>query len=281
VFDPLRNRIVLCLGANNPVLYRDTWEYDGASWVQTNPNQLPPRLNAGLVFDLLLQRVVLIGGQDPLFLGDDVFVYDGAAATWTVLPAVGNPGTWLQTAAAFDLAAGRTLLVGREDLFTNPDVQTRFLYSSGSLTASYTPFGQGCPRTLNSGPRPGTAPASVLAAVDGSLPLRSTAFGVEVQGIGGASVVLLAAGVSTANWNGAPLPLDLGFAGMAGCPLLIAPVAFGAMAPTGNDSARYTLRIPASSALAGVTFHQQALVLDPTNANGVGSTSNACTAVVQ
>ncbi|MGE3173499.1 MAG: hypothetical protein AB7O97_12815 [Planctomycetota bacterium] len=280
VFDPVAGRTVLCGGAMNPVLFTDTWQYDGISWAQTNASGLPPRLNAGLVYDWSQQRVVLLGGQDALGLGNDVLAYDTVGASWSTLPVANALPSWLVSAAAYDVAAGRTVLFGQQDLF-DPTTETHYLYGSGALTASYTPFGAGCAGgTVVIGGRPGVLPPAQLSAVQGSLPVRGTTFGVRVGGVGSSPLVLLGLGLSNTQSGGQPLPLDLGPVGMPGCPLLIDPIELLPTVLAGGD-AEWTLRVPLDPLLAGLVFHQQAWVIDPTAAGGIGSVSNAATGVVQ
>ncbi len=41
----------------------DTWEWNGANWIQLHPTTSPPkRASFGMVWDAALQRIVIFGG---------------------------------------------------------------------------------------------------------------------------------------------------------------------------------------------------------------------------
>jgi hypothetical protein len=88
---------------------------------------------------------------------------------------------------------------------------------------------------------------------------------------------VLFAGFSNTTSPFGPLPIDLTFLGMPGCPLRVSPdvmVAFRGSPP------RATLPLPPDPATAGALFHVQALVLDPA-ANQLGAVvSESATAVI-
>jgi len=101
-----------------------------------------------------------------------------------------------------------------------------------------------------------------------------------VSNLGPLAPGILLFGVSDTTWNGIALPLDLTFLGMKGCNLLVSwDLELGFFARTGSTW-DLTLTIPNDRTLAGLTFYNQAWVLDPkANAFGVG-TSNGGKGVI-
>jgi hypothetical protein len=73
---------VLFGGAGNTFL-NDTWEWDGAAWIEAVPVQRPTgRTGPRLVYDVARGRTVLSGGAAGNWVvQDDVWEYDGL--TWT------------------------------------------------------------------------------------------------------------------------------------------------------------------------------------------------------
>src|SRR6202166_642595 len=63
-FDSTRNRTVLFGGGNSAfVNLSDTWEFDGATWVQRTPTTSPPGLiGSAMAFDANRHVAVLFGG---------------------------------------------------------------------------------------------------------------------------------------------------------------------------------------------------------------------------
>ena len=138
------------------------------------------------------------------------------------------------------------------------------------IPGSYSTFGSGCAST---------ALPTALSAT--TLPKINTTFTLRVSNLQPFYPGLLLFGFSNSTWNGVPLPLDLSFLGMKGCNLLVSwdlQVAFYA-GPSGGTW-DLPLPIPKDPTLEGVTFYNQAWVLDPkANAFGVG-TSNGGKGVI-
>jgi hypothetical protein len=67
---------------------------------------------------------------------------------------------------------------------------------------------------------------------------------------------------------GIPLPIDLGFLGMPGCPLLVDPEINAPLIGIGN-SASWNWPLPPQASLFGIHVYLQAFSLDPT-ANAFG-----------
>ncbi len=114
-FDSQRQRLVLFGGSVGPTssLSNETWEWDGASWIQRTPPTSPPaRAGHAMVFDSARNRVVLFGGSvagDPDT--NDTWEWDGT--TWTQRATTGTrpPERWGH-AMTWDAARSRTLLFG-------------------------------------------------------------------------------------------------------------------------------------------------------------------------
>jgi hypothetical protein len=76
------------------------------------------------------------------------------------------------------------------------------------------------------------------------------------------AVAAIAGGFSTSNWQFGSLPAQLAPFGMTGCTLYVRPdvVVF---LPVLAAQSTLTLAVPPVTALVGVRFHQQSLVLEP------------------
>ncbi|HVS30405.1 MAG TPA: kelch repeat-containing protein [Thermoanaerobaculia bacterium] len=71
-------------GLQKQVYANDTWEWDGTTWRQLNPDGAPsPRENGSLSFDPASNRMILFGGWSGYFHGD-TWEYDPAANRWRV-----------------------------------------------------------------------------------------------------------------------------------------------------------------------------------------------------
>ncbi|MFN7974251.1 MAG: kelch repeat-containing protein [Acidobacteriota bacterium] len=119
-FDSRRARTVLFGGLDATGLtMKDTWEYDGASWLPgaTAPPALGPRYFHVLAFDSARNLVVMFGGSDMPLYGAcyrDTWLYDGAAWFPGPAPAPGLPAL-VFAAMAYDAARGRVILYGGGD----------------------------------------------------------------------------------------------------------------------------------------------------------------------
>jgi hypothetical protein len=111
-WDPERQRVVLFGGldsADQPL--DDTWEWDGAIWVQRRPSISPPaRSEHAMVLDEARQRIVLISGRSSTGLLRDLWEWNGA--TWTSRPLLNPPSARRGHAAAYDPDRQRIVLFG-------------------------------------------------------------------------------------------------------------------------------------------------------------------------
>ncbi|MEZ4364782.1 MAG: DUF4215 domain-containing protein [Kofleriaceae bacterium] len=70
-YDPVRERVVLFGGYRTTTseALDDTWEWDGATWLEHTPTTRPlPRVDATLLFDPLAEDMVMIGGASETVL---------------------------------------------------------------------------------------------------------------------------------------------------------------------------------------------------------------------
>ncbi len=118
-YDSVRRRVVLFGGRYEPpptpppqlpVVYGDTWEWDGSGWTRRSTTGPAPRHFATVAFDSARGRTVLFGGSDALggFLGD---TWEWSGSAWTRVATTG-PSSRNAAATAYDGARGRVVLFG-------------------------------------------------------------------------------------------------------------------------------------------------------------------------
>ncbi|MEZ5988159.1 MAG: hypothetical protein R3F30_03375 [Planctomycetota bacterium] len=149
------------------------------------------------------------------------------------------------------------------------DLQTAIAQTLAARTVgTSTPFGSGCK---------GSAGTPVLEWR--TLPTTGRSWVLGFEGAPAAQPMLLVWGASDTTWGPLNLPLSLAGFGASGCSLLVSVDVVGP-ASSGSGSGTLTIPIPASSALVGVTFHNQLVVADK-GANQAGlTTSNGLTSKV-
>ena len=71
-YDSGRSRLVLFGGTEEEFAQpADTWEFDGANWIDVTPDPSPPaRFTSAMVFDSARSRIVMFGGAS---VADDVW----------------------------------------------------------------------------------------------------------------------------------------------------------------------------------------------------------------
>jgi hypothetical protein len=134
-------------------------------------------------------------------------------------------------------------------------------YEAGSV-AAYGVHGRGCSGgaplgepTLRPGP---TWPVPRLGN-----PFELTIGNLAATTTAGA----LAFSANFAQWGGASLPLDLGPFGMPSCTAFLSPDTVVFFAHAGGGSVQFLVGIPSRTALTGLTFGTQAMLIDPTATN--------------
>jgi hypothetical protein len=267
-FDPVRGVVVMFGGLRPavPAYFGDTWEWTGTDWLQRAPVHAPaPRYGPGFAFSPTGGAVVLCGGYGGVPF-NDTWRWDGT--DWQVLTATGTPPAKTDVALAFPANAPGVLFGGSTTtLFVTSDT-----FQWVDTLASLVPFGSGC-----AGPN---ALVPSLAAAPGTLPRLGTTMQFRAANLGtGFTVPMLVLGLSNTTSAGPPpyaLPFDLGGLGWPGCQQLVslestaATVAFG-------DQVDFPLAIPLTAALAGFTFHGQAIVFYQPTGTAV---SNGVTAIL-
>lgn len=112
------------------------------------------------------------------------------------------------------------------------------------------------------------------------VPSLGRTFSVDVTNlVAGTIAPVMLTGFSNTRWGGVDLPWDASPIGMSGCLLRTDITFFDAMAVNG-DRARWSFTFPTSTALGGLAFFQQAVVVQP-GANAAGLVfSNAYRGVI-
>jgi hypothetical protein len=141
-------------------------------------------------------------------------------------------------------------------------------FSHVGVPAGSTSFGVGCQGSQSSLP-------TIRAVGGGPYSQGNSAFGVRLLGAIPGSPALLLTGASFLSWQGAPLPLDLGFLGMSGCSLYVAPdsikAALVSSGPLLTGTATIALPVPADPALLDTVLNLQWFVFDAGTPLGVMS----------
>lgn len=111
-YDTRRDVGVMFGGSFGSTVYGETWEFDGATWMQALPTQSPgARTRAAMAFDAARGVVVLFGGADAAGTQlDDTWTYDGAR--WTRQTPVARPAVRSAAAMAYDSDRQRVVLFG-------------------------------------------------------------------------------------------------------------------------------------------------------------------------
>lgn len=243
-YDRRRARVVLFGGV--PQL-RDTWEWDGANWSAISSAQLPSLGQlSSIAYDDARERIVAFGlGTNS----DEHWEWDGV--DWRRRAPAQLPTPRMEAALAFDEARRCLVLYGGQ-LSSSGTIYSDTWELRTANEASYAEIGAGC----------GTPPAQLESEL-GARPWIGESFIVEVAPLPPNTLAaLLLHGLSSAQWNGVPLPLDLGPLGAVGCWL---HVSIDASAPMQLVAARALLstNVPVAPELLGRTLHQQALLLAP------------------
>ncbi len=115
-YDSIRNRTLLFGGSviSTGTVFGDTWEWDGASWMNRTPLLSPSqRSEPALAYDSARGVTVLFGGTSTPGFGalDDTWEWDGSSWTQVNLGGVAPSARWAH-AMAFDSARGVTVLFG-------------------------------------------------------------------------------------------------------------------------------------------------------------------------
>ena len=301
VFDEGRGRVVLFGG--RPVdpgqPYGDTWEFDGADWMQRAPAGAPgPRFGHAMTFDARRGVSVVFGGfvNGAGGVGSDTWAYDGSA--WVPVATATRPAGCVFPALSTHRAHGVLVLTGGSgsasqalatyvwdglDWQAGPAAPPELASRQGHATAydeareALVLFGGASIARGGAVPRADTwelsTPASftpfghgcatsagVLELKAQSRPVLGRTFSLAVGTLPPAAWPLLLLGRSDLVWQGMPLPWDLARLGMPGCSLFTSIDVAGPMIPLGQ-TAHASLPIPLDRSLLGRQLFAQAVAL--------------------
>lgn len=106
---------IVAVAARNDAATMETWEWDGARWLQRRTAQAPRvRQGYSLACDAARRVVVLFGGHEPVgpSLGD-TWEWDGVA--WTQRATASAPSPRASAGMAYDVGRARVVLYGGND----------------------------------------------------------------------------------------------------------------------------------------------------------------------
>jgi hypothetical protein len=114
-FDALHGRTLLFGGRATGPRFADTWAWDGVTWTSVATTGPAGRTDAAMVYDGASRRVLLLSGQfdstaAARLSSQDQWAWGGDA--WIRASPIGVPGERYGSAAAYDAARQRIVLVG-------------------------------------------------------------------------------------------------------------------------------------------------------------------------
>jgi hypothetical protein len=109
-YDSVRGRTVLFGGSGIGGFFGDTWEWDGANWVQVATTGPSARAAHATAYESQRGRTVMFGGHDSTGMLGDTWEWDGAA--WLPQIFASGPAPRFTHAMAYDSQRGRTVLFG-------------------------------------------------------------------------------------------------------------------------------------------------------------------------
>jgi hypothetical protein len=232
---PGRQRVVLTTFG---LLGLEVWEWDGVSWFSTNPPVRPsPQQGLHVAYDPVRENVLLVEATaafgTPLPAPGAIHEWDGSQ--WRPLP---NDPRLRGTTLAVAGVPGVGLLVANG---TTRITQT-LVHDAPAVVA---PFGSACPD-----------PQRLLTATAPWLGRTVTLRWPCAAG----ELCVFASGFGNTQWNGVPLPFDLGVLGLPGCSLRVAADVLDLRAPSGGV-ASLAIALPATPSLAGTRLYHQAAAL--------------------
>jgi hypothetical protein len=247
VYDVARAEMVL-FGGWGPASFADTWTYDGTGWVERHPLSSPsPRGLHSMAYDRARERTVLWSGSEGGNSYVETWEWDGA--TWRRrTPSMSPPP---EGVIAYRPDARRVVL------YRFPDTWEYFPVNP----ADHAPFGSGCA---------GSAGVPRLDAE--SLPWIGSALTLRLSNLPPQMPAALNLGFSNSAWGALSLPFPLTGIGMPGCWLLVSPDVLCSI-PGTSGTTTFRIQIPFDPSLVWVSFHNQAIVLDP-GANPLGLTTS-------
>jgi hypothetical protein len=271
-YDSGRQRVVLFGGTNGVAggaLHSDTWEWDGATWLERTPASGPSpsaRHEHAMAHDPLSGETYLFGGVDASGTPrNDLWAWNGTR--WRELVGRDAPARRWDAALAFDVLRGRLAVFGGTNtvvpglalgqLPTGPYFRDTWEYTPG-IAGNFDPFGVGCP---------GTRGVPAMHVTSGP-PIAGQTFRVQLDNLPLSGPAFVFLGVSNSLYGTVPLPFPLASIGMPGCDLLVSgDTLFQVQNILGT--ALWSVDVPAS--VVGAVLYQQAFAWDPP-ANPAGLT---------
>ena len=239
-YDARRDRVVVFGGRSqcgSGSYLGETWEWDGASWLQRFPINAPsPRERCRLAYDTFRSRVVLYGGTDGSNTFADTWEWDGD--NWIQRSPTSVPGASSGHAMSYD--AGRRLSI----LFGTPGTWDYGSERPGETISTDTVAT--CLSIL------GTTPQLVPTEWNG--PWVGDSIGLDFLDMPPSIPVLLI------GFTPLPLPLNLFFLGQPLCELAVSPDIIEPLFPFVPPYESGPL--PNDPALEGVSLYAQAAFLD-------------------
>jgi hypothetical protein len=246
-YDEARGSVVMFGGAPSSGTLSDTWTWNGVAWSQLVTSMSPPaRWRHGMDYDRARQRIVVFGGSSGTLNRDDTWELTGN--TWTQITTATVPTGRYLPGFACDSSRDTLMVFGGNNGASLGDAWELAM----PQRASYRRAGAGCAGSLGV---PGVRSAA-------GLPWLGTTFVPEVTNVPAPGLVWFVFGFDATTWNGLPLPLDLGAFGMPNCLLRTDAFATSVLV-TASNTASWSFVIPNAPGLLGVTFYNQALVVDP------------------
>lgn len=185
---------------------------------------------------------------DPLFV-------NGVAAPYDLHVATGSPAINLGTPSL------GYLIDDYEGRFRDgaPD-------SGAYESTNFAVFGQGCA---------GTGGLTPTISGSGTVAIGSANFAVNLTNAASNSLAFLEMGLNYTNYNGVPLPYDLG----GGCLILVAPAVAVTGVTSGTGTATRSLPIPNNTGLLGHSVYMQWIVVDAGSSSPFGVTTSSAGAL--
>jgi hypothetical protein len=246
------------------------WEWSGMLWQQQQPN-VP---NNGVLFgalsgDTAHARIVMFDVHWLEYPAQPDHTWTLAGSTLERLTTPLGPNPRLRTAMAFDSARGVTVLFGGflpGTPGTGFPLGDTWEFALGDGPA-FSTYGIGCA---------GSSGRPTVAAQGGAVPRIGQPFALQISNLPLTGPAFLFLGLSDQSYLGHPLPLDLGFLGAPGCPLLCSAESLQVLTNVLGSSV-WTFAVPP---FPGAVFFNQAVAFDPA-ANALGlTTSNGGRSVI-
>ncbi|MBI5851131.1 MAG: hypothetical protein HZB39_08900 [Planctomycetes bacterium] len=273
VTDHIRSRLLLAVAYHcvPNTGQSGTWQWDGNTWTMlAPPTQHTAWLGAAATYDGDRDRLVLVGG---CLVGGpcnaETWEFDGT--TWNLVPTANSlrPGGGYITGYDF---ANRRIVGWGGDVPALPSQRERrvFIYET-AWKAMYDISGGGCA---------GSGGIPWVESERGGLPWIGDGFRLRVRGVAPGAASWMATGFSAQSWGSVTLPWALDVVGAPGCWLRVEPFVWFPCTPDGNGVPTWSITIPVATALAGLEFFNQVLVIDP-GVNALGAVlSNAYRSVI-